>query len=118
MRTSFTAEMSFSIRFVNKFFGQSIQQKLAFSTTKLQLEVATTVPGVKSPQKYVYKKTEQVLPEFRPMYLDLQATTPLDPRVLDAMLPFMIDMYGNPHSRSHAFGWESEQAVERARKQV
>ncbi len=46
----------------------------------------------------------------------VQATTPLDPRVLDAMLPYMTDQYGNPHSRTHAYGWEAEQAVEDARK--
>lgn len=53
-----------------------------------------------------------------PMYLDMQATTPVDPRVLDSMLPFMTDMFGNPHSRTHLYGWESEDAVERARGQV
>jgi len=56
--------------------------------------------------------------ERRPLYLDAQATTVIDPRVLDAMLPYMTNMYGNPHSRTHAFGWESEDAVEHARKQV
>ena len=54
-----------------------------------------------------------VIPIWNP-----QATTPLDPRVLDAMLPFMTDQYGNPHSRTHFFGWESEDAVEVARKEV
>jgi cysteine desulfurase len=53
-----------------------------------------------------------------PLYLDMQATTPMDPRVLDAMLPYMVDKYGNPHSRTHAYGWESEDSVEIARKQV
>lgn len=48
----------------------------------------------------------------------MQATTPLDPRVLDAMLPYYTDQYGNPHSRTHFFGWESDSAVEVARKQV
>ena len=52
------------------------------------------------------------------MLRGLQATTPLDPRVLDAMLPFWTDQYGNPHSRTHYFGWESDDAVEAARKQV
>lgn len=47
-----------------------------------------------------------------------QATTPVDPRVLDAMLPFLTNQYGNPHSRTHAYGWETEKAVEIARKQV
>ncbi|KAF2884277.1 hypothetical protein ILUMI_21898 [Ignelater luminosus] len=54
----------------------------------------------------------------RPLYLDAQATTPLDPRVLDAMLPYLTSYYGNPHSRTHAYGWESEKAVEKARAQV
>ena len=56
--------------------------------------------------------------EGRAAYLDMSATTPLDPRVLDAMAPFMIGSYGNPHSRTHSFGWEAEQVVEKAREQV
>ncbi|GAB1598728.1 cysteine desulfurase, mitochondrial-like [Argonauta hians] len=56
--------------------------------------------------------------ELRPLYLDSLATTPMDPRVLDAMLPFMVNFYGNPHSRTHAYGWESEAAVEKAREQI
>jgi len=48
----------------------------------------------------------------------LRPTTPMDPRVLDAMLPFMTNQYGNPHSRTHAYGWESEKATEIARAQV
>lgn len=56
--------------------------------------------------------------ELRPLYMDFQATTALDPRVLDAMLPYLLNFYGNPHSRTHAYGWESEEAMEKARKQV
>lgn len=54
----------------------------------------------------------------RPIYLDMQATTPVDPRVLDAMLPFMTNQFGNPHSRTHAYGWETEKAVEAAREHI
>lgn len=53
-----------------------------------------------------------------PLYLDMQATTPLDPRVLDTMLPFFTEFYGNPHSRTHLYGWETEDAAEVARAQV
>eukprot|EP00035_Acanthoeca_spectabilis_P020983 m.435666 g.435666 ORF g.435666 m.435666 type:complete len:450 (+) comp17876_c0_seq1:63-1412(+) len=54
----------------------------------------------------------------KPLYLDLQATTPVDPRVLDAMMPYSLGQFGNPHSRTHAYGWEAESAVEDARQQV
>lgn len=54
----------------------------------------------------------------RPIYLDMQATTPVDPRVLDAMLPYYVGVFGNPHSRTHAYGWESEKAVEEARGHI
>ncbi len=53
-----------------------------------------------------------------PVYLDYQASTPMDGRVLDAMLPYLSEKFGNPHSRSHAFGWEAEEAVEVAREQI
>ena len=56
-------------------------------------------------------------PHF-PIYLDYSATNPCDPRVVDAMIPWLREHFGNPASRSHAWGWEAEEAVEKARKDV
>jgi len=71
-----------------------------------------------SPMAGVLKQATVMDEGERPIYLDMQATTPLDPRVLDAMLPFYAGLYGNPHSRTHAYGWETDKAVEEARGHI
>ena len=86
---------------------KSLTGSKQFSTTTVPAE--TSLPGFSI-------KGEAL--EGRAAYLDFQATTPMDPRVLDAMLPYMTELYGNPHSRTHVYGWETEHAVEEARENI
>ncbi|XP_062842629.1 cysteine desulfurase, mitochondrial isoform X2 [Trichomycterus rosablanca] len=90
---------------------RGIFYNLRFSSTQ-------TAAGAENSSREVIKSRVLEKNELRPLYMDFQATTPMDPRVLDAMLPYQVNYYGNPHSRTHAYGWESESAMEKARKQV
>ncbi|XP_037497941.1 cysteine desulfurase, mitochondrial [Jatropha curcas] len=78
--------------------------------------VAVPSPGPDEDQGVITVKGVKI--SARPLYLDMQATSPVDPRVLDAMLPYYLARFGNPHSRTHLYGWESDSAVETARSQV
>ncbi|KAI4145329.1 MAG: hypothetical protein LQ340_006327 [Diploschistes diacapsis] len=98
----------------NAFIGQTGQSP---SSVKLPGSVLSGDTAM-SPVASILKQATIMDEGTRPIYLDMQATTPTDPRVLDAMLPFMTGLYGNPHSRTHAYGWETEKATEKAREHV
>ena len=70
------------------------------------------------PEPFMSDKAKNKMSKGRPVYLDHQATTPADPRVIEAMAPFFGEKFGNPHSRDHFYGWEAEEAVEKARRQI
>ncbi|GMI68747.1 NITROGEN FIXATION S HOMOLOG 1, nitrogen fixation S (NIFS)-like 1 [Hibiscus trionum] len=101
--------------------SQFLRQTLIKTKPSTVIRRFSTAAAVASPTGYeeptgVTMKGVKI--SGRPLYLDTQATTPVDPRVLDSMLPFYLSRYGNPHSRTHLYGWESETAVETARAQV
>lgn len=96
---------------LTKFSGRINHERSikSLSSTTVEAKLANTEYGFK------IKGVEMA---GRPLYLDMQATSPVDPRVLDVMLPYFLNQYGNPHSRTHMYGWESDEAVEIARAQV
>lgn len=98
--------------------GRTVSSRLFRPVSWIPLRLACDQRALSTLQKELIKKQELDKDEPRPLYMDFQATTPMDPRVLDAMLPYQVNYYGNPHSRTHAYGWESESAMEKARKQV
>jgi len=99
-------------------------QKAFFAETGTRAEDATmpttgmSADAMMSPAAGILKQATIMDEGTRPIYLDAQATTPTDPRVLDAMLPYWTGLYGNPHSRTHAYGWETDKAVEQAREHI
>jgi len=99
-------------------------QKAFFAETGKRAQDATmpttgmSADAMMSPAAGILKQATIMDEGTRPIYLDAQATTPTDPRVLDAMLPYWTGLYGNPHSRTHAYGWETDKAVEQAREHI
>ncbi|XP_039442730.1 cysteine desulfurase, mitochondrial [Culex pipiens pallens] len=105
----------------------SVSRKLADTVSRQVLHSRALLlvgggrAGLVERRSFASKKKFSIQDEIidgRPLYLDAQATTSMDPRVLDAMMPYFTCYYGNPHSRTHAYGWESEEAMEKARSQV
>jgi cysteine desulfurase len=113
-----------------------IQNKKLFETNtnsniNLNFKLNLSLLNFKSNKAFCSKiecsnKSDQLVEEkdkdkenkHRTIYLDFQSTTPLDPEVLNAMLPYMVQKFGNPHSKTHAYGWEAENGVETARAQI
>lgn len=93
------------------------------SLTHLLLARARRRMSAKAPKYWETKQLQTIEMKGvklmgRSVYLDMQATTPVDPRVLDAMMALQTEQYGNPHSRTHMYGWETEDLVEQARGKV
>ncbi|KAI5804564.1 cysteine desulfurase [Geopyxis carbonaria] len=96
----------------------NIISQTGISPENIKVPGGLPTEAMMSPQAGILKQATVMDEGSRPIYLDMQATTPTDPRVLDAMLPFYTGLYGNPHSRTHAYGWETDKAVEQARENI
>ncbi|KAG2374736.1 hypothetical protein C9374_010480 [Naegleria lovaniensis] len=95
----------------NPFNLNSSASTLSSSATSMNTTSSSPVGNKLEPSIKLDKRV-------RGIYFDFGATTMMDPRVLDAMMPFLTEVYGNPHSRTHEFGWDAESAVELARKHI
>ncbi|KAH8503902.1 hypothetical protein H0E87_014954 [Populus deltoides] len=102
----------------SKLLASTLRKTLTTSSSfrRFSTAAAEAVAPASEPEDSMTIKGVKI--SSRPLYLDMQATSPVDPRVLDAMLPYYLARYGNPHSRTHLYGWESDQAVETARSQI
>lgn len=123
-RRSYVSETGSKNATVNVEQTIKADQKAFLAETGIQPKDATmpstgmSADAMMSPAAGILKQASIMDEGTRPIYLDAQATTPTDPRVLDAMLPFFTGLYGNPHSRTHAYGWETDKAVEQARAHI
>lgn len=97
-------------------FRNGIARVCRRSSTLTEADMGSSVKNASNYKTRLVGQLEQR--QYRPIYIDAAATTPLDPRVLDKMLPYMTSYYGNPHSVSHAYGWQADAAVEDARAEV
>ncbi|KAJ7944579.1 Cysteine desulfurase-like protein [Quillaja saponaria] len=105
----------------SKILASNLRQTLKRSTHLIRRQLLSTAAAAATVEPYedttgITMKGVKI--SGRPLYLDVQATSPVDPRVLDAMLPYYLSRFGNPHSRTHLYGWESDMAVENSRAQV
>lgn len=123
-RRSYVSETSSKKASVNVEQTIKADQKAFLAETGIRPQDATmpttgmSADAMMSPAAGILKQATVMDEGTRPIYLDMQATTPTDPRVVDAMLPFFTGLYGNPHSRTHAYGWETDKAVEQARANI
>lgn len=104
------------IRMGSRYLATNLTTPELHTSTPLDPPVATPPSGSTISLKNASRDDSKF--GSRPIYLDVQATTPTDPRVLDKMLEFYTGLYGNPHSSTHAYGWETDKEVEKAREHV
>ncbi|KAH3667324.1 hypothetical protein OGAPHI_002973 [Ogataea philodendri] len=99
-------------------FSVSALRSTSSSGVQQAMPLSAAQPPQGSPVSLKTATRDPSLYGSKPIYLDMQATTPTDPRVLDKMLEFYTGLYGNPHSSTHAYGWETDAEVEKARQHV